>query len=172
MKQEKTLNDMMHVDKEFEKLSDQLIRETPRAVAIVGCAYLDNVLTETLKAFLIEDKKLFKDFIDRLTFERRIIVCYLLGIFDRKARDDLKIINKIRGWFAHDVDLNSFDIESVVIECEKLTCLKNGAAKGMMTTDDPRIKYLWAISFYFGRLQTKRKLCERIDIRTLFGVPK
>lgn len=172
MKQEKTLNDRMPDFKEFKKLSDQLIAETPRAVAIVGCAYLDNVLNETLKAFLIEDKKLFKNFIDRLTFERRISMCYLLGIIVRQVRDDLKIINKIRGWFAHDVDLNSFDIESVVIECKKLTCLKNGAAKGMMTTDDPRVKYVWAISFYCGRLQVMRKLCERIDIKTLFDVPK
>lgn len=171
MKQKKTLNDRMPDFKEFEKLIDQLLAETPRAVAIVGCAYLDNILNETLKAFLIEDKKLFKDFIDRLTFERRIIMCYLLGIIGRQARDELKIINKIRGWFAHDVDLNSFDIESVVTECEKLKCSKNGADKGKIA-HDPRVKYAWAISFYFGYLQATRKLCKRIDIRTLFDVPK
>ena len=41
---------------EFVKIKKELIEESPRSVAIVGCAYLDDFLNKLLKAVLVEDK--------------------------------------------------------------------------------------------------------------------
>ena len=156
---------------EFAKLQNEFNTETPRSVAIVGCAYMDDFLNELLRTVMIEDKKLFEDFIDRLTFERRIIMCYLLGLIDRKMRDDLIIIGKIRNKFAHDKNLNSFDVEIISTYCEKLNYLKVLWTEIDMP-DTPRKRYQGAIIYYFGCFRVISDFCKRIDRKTLFNVSK
>jgi len=157
---------------EFARLQNEFNNETPRSVAIVGCAYIDDLLNKLLKAVLIEDKKLFKDFIDRLTFERRIIICYLLGLIDRNMMDDLKIISKIRNKFAHDKNLNSFNVEIISTECKKLKYILEVKWVDIDVFNTPRKKYQAAIAYYFGRFEECGNFCKRIDKKTLFNVPK
>ncbi len=156
-------------DNEFAKLQSEFNRETPRAVAIVGYAYLDDFLKELLKATLIENKRLFKDFTKRLNSEQRINMCYLLGLIDERIKDDLKQIKNIRNEFAHDKELNSFDKKNIGAECEKLDYLKR-VKPDFYTLDTPRNIYIGAISYYFGFLKSAIKLCKRIDGKTLFNV--
>ncbi len=156
---------------EFGKLQNEFNNENPRSVAIVGCAYLDDFLNELLRAVLIEDKKLFEDFIDRLTFERRIIMCYLLGLIDKKMRDDLRIIGIIRNKFAHDKNLNSFDVEIISTYCKKLNYIKVQWTETDMP-DTPRKRYQWAICYYFGCFGVIKDYCKRIDKKTLINVSK
>ena len=149
------------------KVFKQFIKETSRSCAIVGCAYIDNALNELLKATLIKDNRIFLNYIDRSTCERRIILCYLLGLIGKQARDDLKRINKIRGWFAHEINLNSFNRENIKAECDKLKCLLNKQINGIEYKTYRR-KYLLAISFYMGYLERALKDCRRINRNTLF----
>ncbi|MFX1537353.1 MAG: hypothetical protein ACFFDI_24360 [Promethearchaeota archaeon] len=152
---------------EFTKLQKEFNEETPRSVAVVGCAYLDDFLNKLLKAVLVEDKKLFKDFVDRLTFERRITMCYLFGLIDRKIRDDLKIIGNIRNKFAHDKNLNSFDAKIIRAECEKLNYILEVKWGNVDTPELPRKRYEGAIAYYSGYLRVIRDTRKRINKKTL-----
>ena len=102
---------------EFEK-------ESPRAAAIMGCAYLDNLLKELLRLRLVKDESLFKKVIDNLTFERRVILCYLTGIIRKIEKDDLIIISGIRNKFAHDINLNSFSKNDIAAKCNNISMIK------------------------------------------------
>lgn len=172
MKEKKiNVEQRIHQKGEFRRLLIELTAETPRSVAIVGCAYLDDLLNEILKKVMIEDKNLFKDFIDRLTFERRINMCYLLGLIRREEMDDLNIIRRIRNDFAHIKNLNSFDAKGISTYCDKLNHLKE-EWNDIVKPVNPRESYQWAISLYYVKLDVIRKTCKRIDRRTLFNIPK
>lgn len=104
----------------FNKILDQFKTESPRAIAVLSCAYLDYLLNELLKKRLIEDESLFKKVIDNLTFERRINLCYLIGAYPKRVKEDLLIINNIRNDFSHNIEMNNFRDKTIVSKCEKL----------------------------------------------------
>jgi len=142
---------------EFEK-------ESPRAAAIMGCAYLDSLLNELLRSRLIKDESLFKKVIDNLTYERRIILCYLTGIIRKIEKDDLIIINKIRNKFAHDINLNSFEEDDVPAQIDNISMIKAMRKANFPPLVDPRNKYTVSVAVYMGSLIIKLNLgCKRIE---------
>jgi len=78
-----------------------------RAVAIVGPAFLDRLLSEILTEFLIEDDKDIQRLLQPEgplgTFGSRVTACYCLGLINELVRSDLKLVGKIRNRFAHDL---------------------------------------------------------------------
>lgn len=84
-----------------------------RVLAVVGAAYLDSLLEELLRAVFIGDR----DDSDSLLAPDRALgsngsryqLAYCLGLIDKKERDDLKMIARIRNAFAHKYDIRSFD---------------------------------------------------------------
>lgn|SRR4030042_324153 len=102
----------------YGNLLNTLQDKTPRASAILGAAYIDNLLNELLKRRLVDDGE-FKD-IENLTFNRRISLCYLVGIFSKEIKEDLETIAEIRNDFAHNIEINSFDEEMIADKCHKL----------------------------------------------------
>jgi len=82
--------------------------ETSRGCAIVGIAYLEDLLSGYLKTRLVYCKKGFK-IIDNLNFERKTILCYMLGMIDEETKSDLINLNKIRNKFAHNKKANDFN---------------------------------------------------------------
>lgn len=91
---------------EFARLFDYN-EENDRAVAIVGPAFLDTLLTEMLVAFLVDDEKetlkLLQPEGPLGTFGAKVSMCYSLGLIGKIVRADLKLVAKIRNRFAHDV---------------------------------------------------------------------
>jgi len=150
----------------LNKYLSKFCNETPRACSVLGCAYLDNLLNEILKARLVEDKHLFKDYIDRLTFDRRIGLCYLVGIIDRDTKKDLKTINKIRGEFAHNIDLDNFNQKSgrldIPVELDTLHHIQK-EKKGGGSFANPQEKYIITVAFYMGVLDALLRACTRIN---------
>lgn len=146
--------------------------ETARGAAIVSCAYLDDSLNELLKAKLVYNKDLFKNYIDRLTFDRRITLSYLIGLISKRTRIDLKTLNKIRSEFAHDKTLNSFNRKTDKIDIplllDGLHTIKD-AKKEEKSFSHNRDKFIYATSFYLGLFDYLLKDCERIkEIKHLF----
>ena len=78
-----------------------------RAIAIVGPAFLDTLLTEILINFLVDDE----NEIQRLmqpegplgTFGAKVSACYCLGLIGETVKSDLRLVAKIRNRFAHDL---------------------------------------------------------------------
>lgn len=153
-------------DKEkFDKINNEFKTESPRAVAILGCSYLDYLLNELLKKRLIEDNALFKKVIDNLTFERRINLCFLVGSFKKRVQEDLLIINNIRNDFTHKVDINSFNIKKISSKCDKLQIIDN-IREDMKSVnfDSPRIKYTASVIHYMATIELfTSQACKRIE---------
>jgi DNA-binding MltR family transcriptional regulator len=91
---------------EFAKLFDYS-EASDRAVAIVGPAFLDTLLSEAVTNFLVEDEKEVNSLLqpDRPlgTYGSRITACYCLGLIGEIVKSDLRIVGKIRNRFAHDL---------------------------------------------------------------------
>jgi len=149
-------------DPKVQKFLNEFQNETPRAAAILGWAYLDDLLNELLKSRLIEDKRFFKNDINRLNSERRINLCYLTGVINKQERDDLQRIKKIRGQFAHKISLKSFTRNDISTECDKLKIIKFIQDKDSFI-NKPRDKYTFSVAFYITVLKDKLKHCRRIE---------
>ncbi|MGA2056929.1 MAG: hypothetical protein ABSG88_16640 [Bradyrhizobium sp.] len=100
----------------FHNLFNEQRTIDERAIAIVGAAFLDNILEHTLINFMVDDEKETRRLIgiDHAmgTFSNRVTATYCLGLICKTVRDDLRIVGKIRNKFAHQLE-TSFDIEPI-----------------------------------------------------------
>jgi DNA-binding MltR family transcriptional regulator len=87
-------------------------------------------------------------------------LCYLLGLIAKEDMDDLKLINRIRNHFAHNIMINSFDEEDIAKDCNNLKRISMLKVIDRKTLS-PRIKYLNSSLAYIA-----------IFTLTLFGVGK
>ena len=91
---------------EFSKLFDYN-EASDRAVAIVGPAFLDTLITELLVSFLIDDKKEVQKLLQPDgplgSFGAKVTACYCLGLIGETIRSDLRLVAKVRNRFAHDL---------------------------------------------------------------------
>ena len=100
---------------EFARLFDY--REaSDRAIAIIGPAFLDTLLSGILVEFMVDDEKEVTKLLqpDRHlgTYGGRVTACYCLGLVGAKVTADLRIVGKIRNQFAHEIrtDFSDFKI--------------------------------------------------------------
>jgi DNA-binding MltR family transcriptional regulator len=113
---------------DYKGYFDELTRESDRAVAIVGTAFLDEKLRELLFAFLIEEEKSVIDLVGDdekpqqplSSFSSRILACYCLGLISKEQKDDFTILRKVRNKFAHGLHGLSFDDPEIVSLCASL----------------------------------------------------
>jgi DNA-binding MltR family transcriptional regulator len=92
--------------KEFSRLFDYG-EASDRAVAIVGPAFLDALLSDTLIEFMVDDAKEVQRLLQPEgplgTYGSRITACYCLGLIGPIITSDLRTVGKIRNRFAHDL---------------------------------------------------------------------
>ncbi|MGC4004703.1 MAG: hypothetical protein QM811_16915 [Pirellulales bacterium] len=107
-----------------EFFHEELFRESDRGCALFAGAFLDVQLVELLKLYLVVntsiDKELFKGTSPLSTFSSRITISYYLGLVSKSLKGELDIIRKIRNEFAHELRVNSFEIETVKNRCVAL----------------------------------------------------
>jgi DNA-binding MltR family transcriptional regulator len=104
------LNPKYDVDSVLEELNGA----NPRAAAIVGAAWLDDLLLRLLTGFMIPGKE-----VDRLlgadgrgplaSSSARTRLAYCLGLITHTEMQDLLTIGKIRNLFAHRIHRSTFD---------------------------------------------------------------
>ena len=114
----------LHPD-DWGDLSSQLGKETDRGAALVGAAFLENLLGALVEDFLLEDhkttKKLLKGPLAPLGgFYSRIIASYSLGLISEDEMHDLDIIREVRNDFAHKAKSMSFSTSIVRTKLENL----------------------------------------------------
>jgi len=87
--------------------------ESDRVVAIVGGAYLEDVLENLLRAIFINEEEaadsLLRPDAALGSSGSRYQVAFCLGLIRKHQRDDLKQIARIRNHFAHNYKSSSFD---------------------------------------------------------------
>ena len=105
------------VRKEFETASD-------RAAAIVGAAFLEELLVELLRDFFVDDrssdKSIFKGYGFLSSFSSKIDLAYRLGLLSKSEHQRLHAIRSIRNEFAHNLSKISFFDPDIQIKCEKI----------------------------------------------------
>lgn len=99
-----------------------------RSIAILGCAFIDEQLTQLLTNHLIDNNelpdKLFGPNKPLSTLSSKIDICFALGLLGQITYDDLTKIRKIRNCFAHDLHNRSFDDNDIKSECENLQLIQ------------------------------------------------
>jgi DNA-binding MltR family transcriptional regulator len=97
---------------EFSRLFDYN-EVSDRAVAIVGPAFLDTLLSDILTEFMVDDdsevKKLLQLDGPLGTYGSKVTACYCLGLLGPVVTADLRLVGKIRNRFAHDLRANFSD---------------------------------------------------------------
>ena len=101
---------------------EEIFSSSDRVAVIVGNAYLDELLTELLKAFLVNDKNTQNSFFDPRggvisTFGAKVDMAFLLGLISREVKASLKGTAILRNKFAHHSAFGSF--ESLSLKAEK-----------------------------------------------------
>jgi hypothetical protein len=102
----------------------ELAQSVPRAIAIVGCALLDDALRNALLRRFVKSesghKKFWSDGPGHETSEK-IYLAYTLGIIKEETRENLYAIATIRNKFAHTLHIRSFSHPDLKHILEKVT---------------------------------------------------
>lgn len=95
-----------------------------RASAVEGGAFLDEILTELLRSFLVADKKndekVFQGNGCFATFSAKIDVCFRLGLVAREEQRLLHTVRDIRNRFAHQLGEMSFSRQDIRALCANI----------------------------------------------------
>jgi DNA-binding MltR family transcriptional regulator len=157
----------------YDRLSSMLAeleKESDRGVALIGAAYLDEVLEQLLRAVLVDRKKHVDDLLGcerpLASFSARISMAYCLGLLDQDFYDDLQLIRKIRNDFAHRHEPASFELPTVRDRCLQLRSIKRlpplPPASGW--TPSPRNRFSLAINLLSINLESIAKDASRFEV--------
>jgi hypothetical protein len=102
---------------------------SPRAVAVVAAAFVEEHLTKLIRSRLIKDKikskvdphkEMFRPGGPLGDFGNKNSLDYLMGFITKVAWQELDIIRKVRNEFAHKVEVNRWNIQNVSTLCASL----------------------------------------------------
>ena len=152
----------LHPD-DWAELSSQLGQETDRGAALVGAAFLENMLGALIEDFLLDDRKITKKLLKGPlapfgNFHSRMIASYSLGLISADELHDLDIIRDVRNDFAHTAKSMSFSTSSVRTKLEKLR-VPHLVPDGIFDTSTlkPRQLYINSVSMISTFLDRRRK---------------
>jgi len=166
--------DMDDVGTRIADISAELHGESDRASAIVGSAVLDDLLGETIKAYLDIGDDAYHELLSGdnpsaplSSFGSRIISAYGIGIIDKYERDALKKIKRIRNRFAHDISL-SFDDERIASWCEELRDPENLPVEIIQERGSRGI-FESTVAFLVGKMDQRLSLIREYEISGRFS---
>ena len=112
---------------DLASFTEKFGNESDRGAALIGAALLDGHLCLLIASFLIDDKNEVNELLGINsyysplgTFSARIRAAYCLGLISRDEFHDLRIIQRIRNAFAHELDSSSFGSEQIRDRCNSL----------------------------------------------------
>lgn len=109
---------------EVTEIVDEMEKETDRGAALVGAAFLDDMLSLLLEAALV-DEDISKAFLTESggisEFGIRIKLAYCMGLIGPIMLQDLNLVKEIRDEFAHNLGILDFNTEIISSYCSKLS---------------------------------------------------
>jgi hypothetical protein len=158
-------------DETWSRVTKELNAESERACAIVGGAYLDDLLGELLELYLVENADASPDLLDSEngnaplgTFGARILIAYAVGLLPKNLTAALRKIKKIRNKFAHDLTL-SFNEPSITKLCEGLSSLTTDPFNSERT---PKQVFIAAVAFIAGYIREHIYLTSEFELKGSF----
>ena len=108
----------------WRRLVREFDGESHRGAALVAAALLDLNLEDLLRAFLIDDPSEVEYLLGTglQSFGARIRVCYALGLISDDESNDLRVIQSVRNYFAHNLHV-TFEADSVKQQLRRLRLL-------------------------------------------------
>lgn len=109
----------------FYAVLDEIESASPRATAIVAASFVEDHLRRLLLSRLVDDAKAIERALGSNgplgTFSAKINFGYLMGIYTAAACREMDTIRGIRNDFAHEMNISSFDVQSVKDRVATLT---------------------------------------------------
>lgn len=131
----------------MDQLEDE--KQTDRAVAIVGAAFVDLVLRDVISAKLLPDDKIMTELFENRgalqDFGSRVTLAYALRLCGSAAYHDLRSIKDIRNAFAHSAEAMDFRHQDVARLCGELWYPKTISISKRPAPDTSRKLYITAI---------------------------
>jgi len=102
---------------------------SPRAVAVVGGAFVEEHLTKVLRWRLVKERiksnvdlqeEMFRPGGPIGDFGNKINLAYLMGLISKDAWKELNDIRLIRNRFAHNVENNNWNFDWIISRCNNL----------------------------------------------------
>ncbi|MCT4492704.1 hypothetical protein [Bosea minatitlanensis] len=112
---------------DIRRVFDELRAQTDRGVALVGAAYVEELLERAIQSRLCvhspdHRKALFEGPNSAMgTFSSKIAMAYALDLVGQPAHEDMQVIRKIRNEFAHSFEQLSFAASPISERTEALT---------------------------------------------------
>ena len=104
----------------YKSLQASLQKESPRAMALVYAAFLEESLEKLLRAYFAAIRRrhavtdaLFEGFGPLSSFSAKIGIAYSFSLIGETIERNLTGIRKVRNSFAHELDCNSFRDQAV-----------------------------------------------------------
>ncbi len=106
---------------------EELERQTDRGAGIIGAAFIETVLRQSLESRMRQntpaDKRAGKDLFDKMrplsSFSAKIDLGLVLGLYRAEIRTDLHRIRDIRNEFAHEKEPRDFNFPKISDSCAK-----------------------------------------------------
>ena len=161
-------------DETWQSAIDELHRESERGAAIVGAAYLDELIGEVLSEYLLEKPDAFNDLLSSDNqnaplgnFGARLTAANAIGLITEEELQTFRKVKKIRNRFAHNLSL-SFESDDITQLCGQLQLPKE-AAKRVGDHPSSRQRYVNAVAFLSGSLKVKRHMIKKLCVRGAFS---
>lgn len=125
----------------------ELKLETDRGLPLVGTAFIDEKLKDTLEAFFISGKssnRLLNEANAPLgTLSARLEACFALGLINDYEYAEINLLRKVRNEFAHAKHGISFKTEKIAGLCSTLA--SNLPEGDGFPISDPKFRYINAV---------------------------
>jgi len=148
----------------WDKLQKELaeaLKARERVEGIVYMCSLDLHLELLLKAVMIDDKSVVKELMkdDRLlgSFSSKLKLAYALGLIPEPVRKDLEYLNKIRNAFAHQTDVESFDMAPICDYCRELSTVESKHGSARSSAAACRVAYIDNALFLTSEIEWQMK---------------
>ena len=154
--------------KELSEFLEEFNKESDRGGVLIAAAYLDEILGEILKVFMVEVKEaqemIFGFNAPIGTFSARIKASYSFGLIEENEFKELNIIRKIRNEFGHSWQQVTFKDQKINGLCNNLPWL---GPKEMEKESNAKARFNFSVAILLTDLMWRKRLVknERREIK-------
>lgn len=140
---------------------EQVEFDSDRAAGIVAGSIVERHLEEAIRCTMKDDnpdiaRQLFRPSGPLGPFSNKIDLAYMLGMLSADAYKDLTNIKSVRNDFAHELEMDTFDISSINARCKNLVLIDRHIGPAPQGIDPP----IGAPNPYYGLPDYKEKLAD------------
>ncbi len=150
---------------EQQQFLDEFSKESDRAAAVLGGAYLDTILEQMIAARLVGsgESPIGGNILKRAlqSFASRVSAAFTLGLILEWEARDLSVVNKIRNEFAHRIHGLSFGEARIMDYCREFSFTERPTE--LAEGEQARLVYMTAVVVLMIKLRNRIPTIDRLD---------